>query len=208
VKAKVSKKTNKAAPEEDQEKKAAEDPEENISEQAREEAEAPQAAEAPEESAETVVLEEEQAGQPAPPGEENALSAERDKYLRLYAEFDNFKKRSRSEREALYTDIRAETIRMLLPVYDNLERALQTPCADETYAKGIEMTAAQFSDILKNLGVEAVAAAGEKFDPAKHNAVMHIENPELEENTISEVFEKGFLLGDKVIRHATVVVAN
>jgi molecular chaperone GrpE len=191
----VSKKSNKTNPAENTEETA------EVSE--------PSAVSEPSgENGETAVTEEEQS---APPGEENpwdALSAEKDKYLRLYAEFDNFKKRSRTEREALYTDIRAETILKLLPVYDNLTRALQTPCSDETYAKGIEMTATQFSDILKNLGAEEIAAVGEKFDANLHEGVHHVENSDVGEQIIVEEFQKGFILNGKVIRHATVVVAN
>ena len=137
-----------------------------------------------------------------------ALSSERDKYLRLAAEYDNFRKRSIKERESTYSDARADVITRLLPVYDNLERALKTECADESFYKGIEMTMTQLTEILENIGVVTIPAVGETFDPNRHNAVMTIENPELGEKVIAEEFLKGFMLGERVIRFSTVVVAN
>jgi len=134
--------------------------------------------------------------------------AERDRYLRLAAEYDNYRKRSAKEREKTYGDARIDTISRLLPVYDNLERALKMECADEAFYKGIELTMTQLTEILENMDVERIAAVGEKFDPNRHNAVMTIENPELGEKTVAEEFQKGFALGDRVIRFSTVVVAN
>ena len=133
---------------------------------------------------------------------------EHDSYLRLAAEYDNFRKRSQKERDNLYTEIRSETVGKFLPVYDNLERALAQPTADEAYKKGVEMTMNQLTDIMSKLGVEGFGAAGETFDPAIHNAVMHCEDDNLGENVIAEVFQKGFKVGEKVVRFAMVKVAN
>ena len=139
---------------------------------------------------------------------EAGLEAERDKYLRLAAEYDNFRKRSMKERETIAGDSRADTVLRLLPVYDNLARALKQECADEAFYKGVELTMTQFKELLENMGVTEIPAVGEPFDPARHNAVMSIENPELGEKIVADEFEKGFMLGDRVIRFSTVVVAN
>jgi len=139
---------------------------------------------------------------------EAELAAEHDRYLRLAAEYDNFRKRNQKEREALYTDIRSDTILKLLPVYDNLARALSHETADEAYKKGVEMTMNQFRDILGKMGVSEITAVGETFDPLRHNAVMHVEDERYGENIVIEEFEKGFMLGDKVIRFSMVKVAN
>ena len=136
------------------------------------------------------------------------FDAEHDRYLRLAAEYDNFRKRSQKEREALYADARGDTVLKLLPVYDNLARALAQETSDEAYKKGVEMTMNQLCDILKKLGVEAIPALGETFDPLRHNAVMHVDDDSVGENMIVEEFEKGFMLGDKVIRFSMVKVAN
>ena len=136
------------------------------------------------------------------------LAAERDKYLRLAAEYDNYRKRSAKERENSYSNARAETITRLLPVYDNLERALKMECADEAFYKGVEMTMTQITEILEGMNVRRMQSVGEPFDPNRHNAVMTIENPELGEKVVAEEFQKGFMLGERVIRHSTVVVAN
>ena len=136
------------------------------------------------------------------------LAAERDRYLRLAAEYDNFRKRNAKEREKIYNDARAEAIKQLLPVYDNLERALKMECADEAFYKGVEMTLTQLTGILENMDVQPILAVGEPFDPNHHYAVMTIENPELGEKVVAEEFQRGFMLGDRVIRHSTVVVAN
>ena len=139
---------------------------------------------------------------------EARLLAEKDKYLRLAAEYDNFRKRSQKEREALYSDIRCDTILKLLPVYDNLARALQHQTADQAFYKGVELTMAQLKSILEKMGVTEIDTVGQKFDPALHNAVMHVEDEQYGENEIVEEFEKGFRLGDRVIRFAVVKVAN
>ena len=133
---------------------------------------------------------------------------EHDNYLRLAAEYDNFRKRSAKERDELYTVIRAETVGKFLPVYDNLARALDAPTADEAYKKGVEMTMTGLLQVLDGLGVTIFGEAGEPFDPQRHNAVMHEENEELGENVIAEVFQKGFAVGEKVVRFAMVKVAN
>ena len=136
------------------------------------------------------------------------LASERDRYLRLAAEYDNYRKRSAKEREMIYSDARADTITKILPVYDNMERALKMECADEAFYKGVEMTMTQLTEILENIGLTQIPTKGETFDPNKHNAVMAIEDPELGEKIIAEEYQKGFMLGDRVIRHSTVVVAN
>ncbi len=137
------------------------------------------------------------------------LAAEKDKYLRMLAEYDNFRKRSQKERENIYTDVRADTVTKFLPVYDNLERALKQETTDEAYSRGIEMIMTQLKDIFEKLGIcEIDACAGTKFDPEIHNAVMHVEDESLGEGVIAEEFQKGFKLGDKVIRCSVVKVAN
>ncbi len=142
------------------------------------------------------------------PGPEQELAGANDRYLRLMAEYDNFRKRSQKEKESLYGDIKAAAVKEFLPVYDNLERALAAETADEAYRKGVEMIMAQFNKTLEKLGVTEIKSLGEKFDPNLHNAVMHVDDEEKGENEIVEVFQKGFMLGDKVIRFAMVKVAN
>ena len=139
---------------------------------------------------------------------EKKLETERDKYLRLAAEFDNYKKRSAKERETTYNDARVDVLTRMLPVYDNLERALCAECSDKAFYKGVDMTMTQLAQIMEGLGVAPIPALGEPFDPNRHNAVMTIENPELGEKVIAEEYQKGFMLGDRVIRFSTVVVAN
>lgn len=139
---------------------------------------------------------------------EKLIKEEKEKYLRLAAEYDNFRKRSQKERESLYNDIKADTLLKFLPVYDNLERALKQATADEAYRKGVEMIMTQFCTTMEKLGVTEIEAAGQKFDPTIHNAVMHVEDESFGENEVVEVFQKGFKLNDKVIRFAMVKVAN
>ena len=132
-----------------------------------------------------------------------------DKFVRLAAEYDNFRKRSAREREAAHGDAVSRAVKALLPTYDNLERALKVETSDAEYKKGVEMTMTQLVDSLKSIGVEKITAnIGTEFDPNFHNAVMHVENEELGENVIADVFQQGFKIGDKVIRHAMVQVAN
>ena len=136
------------------------------------------------------------------------LAGEKDKYLRILAEYDNFRKRSARERDNIYADVKADTLLKLLPVYDNLERALQHETVDEAYRKGVEMTLNQFLEALKALGVTPIEAVGQTFDPAVHNAVMHLEDPDKGEQEIVQEFQKGFKMGDRVIRFSMVQVAN
>ena len=139
---------------------------------------------------------------------EEKYNQEHDQYLRLAAEFDNFRKRSIKEKEASYGNGKADTVGKLLPVYDNLERALNQPTEDEAYKKGVEMTMNELVKIFTSLGVEIFGAVGDSFDPELHNAIMHNEDESLGENTISMVFQKGVKIGDKVVRFAMVQVAN
>ena len=141
-----------------------------------------------------------------PKGDE--LAAMNDKYLRLCAEYDNFRKRSQKEKDALYDDIKANTLRAFLPVYDNLVRALAQATEDEAYKKGVEMIMSQFKATMDKLGVTEMDCLGKPFDPAFHNAVMHVDDAEKGENEIVEVFQQGFMIGEKVIRFAMVKVAN
>ena len=137
-----------------------------------------------------------------------AQAQEHDQFLRLAAEYDNFRKRTQREKDGIYQDAVADTVKKFLPVYDNLERALHHETADEAYKKGVEMTLTELVKILDALGVKPFGEAGETFDPQRHNAVMHIEDESLGENVIAEVFQTGFAHGDKVIRFAMVKVAN
>lgn len=149
--------------------------------------------------------------EPAEPKEEKKTEpapAQSDAYLRLLAEYDNYRKRSQREKDALYADIKADTLKSFLPVYDNLMRALNQSTADEAYRKGVEMIMAQFCATMEKLGVEKIDSLGKTFDPALHNAVMHVDDETRGENEIVEVFQEGFRLGDKVIRFAMVKVAN
>ena len=138
-----------------------------------------------------------------------SLADEQDKYLRLAAEYDNYRKRTAKEKESLYADAKIDTIKALLGVYDNLERGLAQYGDEESpHRKGLEMVFNQFKESLKKLGVETMDAVGQPFDPEKHNAVMHIEDESYGENTVVEVLQQGFTLGDKVLRFAIVKVAN
>ena len=145
---------------------------------------------------------------PAEPTWEDKYNAEHDSYLRLAADYDNFRKRTVKEKEASYGNGKADAVEKLLPVYDNLERALNQPTEDEAYKKGVEMTMNGLKDVLTHLGVETIPAMGEVFDPTLHNAVMHVDDDSVEENTIVDVFQQGFKCGEKVIRFAMVKVAN
>ena len=154
---------------------------------------------------ETVPGEETEA--PATPAEPEKQN-DTDRYLRLMAEFDNYKKRSAKERENIYADVRVDTVSKFLPVYDNLERALSTETADEAFKKGVEMTFQQLCDVFQKLGVEPIESVGQTFDPNFHNAVMHVEDEAYGEGEIVEEFQKGFKTADKVIRFSMVKVAN
>ena len=139
---------------------------------------------------------------------EEKYNAERDAHLRLAAEYDNFRKRTVKEKEASYGNGKADAVAKMLPVYDNLERALNQPTEDTAYKKGVELTMTELVKILNGLGVEIFGEKGDAFDPNLHNAVMHIDDESLEENIISQVFQKGFKIGDKIVRFAMVQVAN
>ncbi len=157
----------------------------------------------PEETAEEIAAE-----TPEVNAWEEKYKEEHDSYLRLAADYDNFRKRTVKEKEASYGNGKADAVEKLLPVYDNLERALNQETQDEAYKKGVEMTMTQLVSILNTLGVEIFGSVGDPFDPNLHNAVMHTEDESLGENTVSQVFQKGFKLGDKVVRFAMVQVAN
>lgn len=141
------------------------------------------------------------------------LTQEFDEYkqahLRVLAEYDNFRKRTLNEKSQIYNNAVSDTVNAILPVADNIDRALaQQNASAEDMRKGVEMISHQFDEVFAKLGITSVGAVGDKFDPSLHNAVSHIESGELEENTISAVFQKGYKLGDKVVRHAMVQVAN
>ena len=137
-----------------------------------------------------------------------APQAQSDAYLRLLAEYDNYRKRSQKEKDSLYGDIRGDVVSKFLPVYDNLVRALAQTTEDEAFRKGVEMIMTQFCGTLEKLGVTKIESLGKTFDPNLHNAVMHVDDEEKGENEIVEVFQDGFMMGDKVIRFAMVKVAN
>lgn len=189
-------KKEKNAPQEEQEKTPCPDQPEEVTEEYR-----------PEETAETFTVTREQmekmeklAGQ---------LTTLNDQHLRLVAEYDNYRKRTTKEKETIYQDAKLDTIAKFLDIYDNLERAVtQAGDDDNVHKKGMEMIFHQLQGILEKLGVTIIDPAGQPFDPARHNAVMHVDDENLGENIVAQVFQKGFLLGDRVIRFATVQVAN
>lgn len=139
---------------------------------------------------------------------EAQLAQEHDAYLRLAAEYDNFRKRSQKEKDCLYQDAKTDTISKILPVFDNLERAVNQPTEDEAYKKGVEMTMSGLREVMDALGVTEFGEIGDSFDPNMHNAVMHTQDDTLGENVIAQVFQKGFKIGDRVVRFAMVQVAN
>ena len=189
-------KKEKNAPQEEQEKTACADQPAEVTEEYR-----------PEEGAETFTVTREQmekmeklAGQ---------LASLNDQHLRLAAEYDNYRKRTTKEKETIYQDAKMDTIAKFLEVYDNLERAVtQAGDEDNVHKKGMEMIFHQLQGILEKLGVTVIDPAGQPFDPERHNAVMHVDDENLGENVVAQVFQKGFLLGDRVIRFAVVQVAN
>ena len=137
------------------------------------------------------------------------LETVKDQFVRLTAEYDNYRKRTTKEKDNIYQDAKADTIKAFLAVYDNLERAAQSEGGEDSpHKKGLEMIFTQYKDILKSLGVEEITAKGQPFDPEMHNAVMHIDDETLGENVVAQVFQAGFKMGDKVIRHSIVQVAN
>jgi len=139
---------------------------------------------------------------------EEKYNAEHDAHLRLAAEYDNFRKRTAKEKEQSFFNGRADAVEKMLPVYDNLSRALQQDTQDAAYKKGVEMTMAELVKILDSLGVEIYGAQGDQFDPNLHNAVLHVDDETIPENTITQVFQQGCKMGDKIVRFAMVQVAN
>ena len=139
---------------------------------------------------------------------EEKYNAEHDSYLRLAADYDNYRKRTAKEKEQSYSNGKADTILKLLPIYDKLERAMRQDTEDAAYKKGVEMTMTELVKIFTGLGVEIFGEAGEHFDPSLHNAVMHTEDDRVGESTITQVFQKGFKLGEKIVRFAMVQVAK
>lgn len=137
-----------------------------------------------------------------------ALAAQEDAYLRLAAEYDNFRRRTAKEKSEAYTNAKADAALKFLPVYDNLERALQQGTQDEAFLKGVEMTMTQLLEVLESLDIKPIDAVGKPFDPNLHNAVMHVEDETLGENVVAACFQTGFTMGEKVIRFSMVQVAN
>ena len=131
-----------------------------------------------------------------------------DRYKRILAEFENFKKRSLKEREGLYNSVLADIVNSLLPVLDNLENACNAESKDENYKKGVELVLKQFKDVLTSVGVQEIETVGTIFNPEYHEAVSSVQDESLGEKEIKEVYRKGYKIGDRVIRHAMVVVAN
>ena len=192
----MSEKKKKSAPE------AQPAPETETAPEAEQEAPETQAQDTPEEAQEAPAAED-----PVKVLEAKLLETT-DQLMRTLAEYDNYRKRLQKEKDARYNDGKADTISKLLPVADNLERAVAADGDAESYKKGVEMTLKQLYDSLSALGAEAFGEPGEPFDPNLHNGVMHEDNEALPENCIAEVFMKGYRIGDRVIRHATVKVAN
>ena len=140
--------------------------------------------------------------------ENNELEEMTDRYKRLFAEFENYKKRSQKERENLYNMITGDVVGTMLPVMDNLEKAAAVKTEDVSYQEGVKLVVKQFSDVLKKFGVEEIETIGKRFDPELHEAVSHIEDNQKGEQEIVEEYRKGYKLGSKVIRHSMVIVAN
>ena len=171
---------------------------------------------AAEEAAEEILEEtspETQAGQPEEQPDPMALLQQeldetKDRLMRTLAEYDNFRKRTQKEREALYPEAEAGVLTKFLPFMDNFERAMQAECADPDFKKGMEMIYQSFTEIFASMGVEPIGQEGETFDPNLHNAVMHEENPDLGENVVSMVLQKGWKRGEKILRYAMVKTAN
>ena len=135
------------------------------------------------------------------------LAAEKDKYMRMIAEYDNYRRRTAKEKDGIYADAYADALKGILPILDNLERAVGVSEA-EALQKGLSMTLKGAEDALAKMGVTAFGEKGETFDPEKHNAVMHIEDEQFGESEITEVYQKGYAKGDKILRFAMVIVAN
>ncbi len=181
---------------------------EAVEEEVQPEAEAPKKEEKPAEEPKAKAEKEPKAKAEKEPDLKSQLAAEKDKYLRLLAEYDNFRRRSQKEKENIYTDVRGETLKKFLPVYDSLYRALMQTAEDDPARKGLEMIMTQYENALTQLGVSLIEAVGQPFDANFHNAVMHVEDESVGENIVVEEFEKGFKIGDKVLRYSVVKVAN
>ncbi|MDR1821562.1 MAG: nucleotide exchange factor GrpE [Oscillospiraceae bacterium] len=136
------------------------------------------------------------------------IAEEKEKYLRLYAEYENFRRRSKQERESLFSAVTAQTAGSFLEVYDSLEAAVKVECADASYKKGVELTLEKLKAVFSSLGIEEISAVGEKFDPELHSAVTSVSDEEKDDGEIVQQFQAGFRLGGTVLRHAIVVVNN
>ena len=138
------------------------------------------------------------------------VSEANDKYMRLYAEYDNFRRRTQKEKEGIYSDAYVDALTQILPILDNLERAAQYSTEDSEHplAKGLELTLKSFAETMEKMGVSEIPALGEQFDPNVHNAVMHVDDESFGENEVIEVFMKGYAKGDKILRFSMVKVAN
>ena len=189
----------------EEKKQSAETPETSEAEAADTAPETKEEPKAEEEKTYTLTLEQMEAAEKAA----KQLESAKEQFVRLTAEYDNYRKRTAKEKDTIYQDAKLDTIKAFLPVYDNLERAVSAEGdEDSPHKKGLELIFTQYKDILKNLGVEEIPALGQPFDPEKHSAVMHTEDESLGENTVSQVFQTGFMLGDRVIRFSIVQVAN
>ena len=176
--------------------------EEEAEEAAEEAAETAEAGDTPEEKAE------EETGSADTDKLKKELAEQKDKYLRLMAEYDNYRKRTAKQQLETRESAVGDTVLKIITIYDNFERAAETECSDEKYKAGVEMILKQFKDALDKMNVKIIDPTGEPFDPATANAVNQIEDPELGENVVAQVFQKGVMIGDKVIRYPMVVVAN
>ena len=138
---------------------------------------------------------------------EAALADHKDQHLRLMAEYQNYRNRTTEEKKKIYGDAKADCIKSLLTVVDTFERAMDAACSDETYKKGIEMTFSQLQKALEQMGVKEIAEVGVEFDPNLHNAIKQMDDTDFEENKVCEIYQKGYLLGDRLIRPAMVAVS-
>lgn len=178
-------------------------------EQAEPEIEAPESQETPEPKESRKERKEIKALKTEKEALEKKLAESEDKYKRMIAEYDNFRKRTTKEREGIYTDAYADVLKEILPVKDALEMAVTYNTEGESKVlQGVKMTLAKFDEVLSKLGIEEIGAVGEVFDPNLHNAVMHVDDESLGENVISQVMLKGYRKGDRVLRFAMVTVAN
>ena len=184
------------------------EPQETPGAQEAPETQAPQADEAPAEEPKSSKKEKKKKEKSETESLREQVADLNDRLLRTMAEYDNFRKRSQREKESIYPQATAAAVGQFVPIIDTFERALAAPCSDDSFKQGVEMILHNFRDVLGKLGVEEFGAPGEAFDPDLHNAVMHVEEEERGEGEIVEVFQKGYRLGDRIIRHAMVKVAN